>query len=60
MSISDMPTIKYAQNLGVIMDAAKEKIPEQFRIFDTYFMLLATIGGKLFTRQKKYLNRLHK
>ena len=55
-----MPTIKYAQNLGVIMDAAKEKIPEQFRIFDTYFMLLATIGGKLFTRQKKHLNRLRK
>ena len=28
VSISDMPTIKYCQNLGSIMDKAKEKIPK--------------------------------
>ena len=29
VSISDMPTIKYWQNLGSIMDKAKEKITKE-------------------------------
>ena len=28
ISISDMPTIKYWQNIGSIMDKAKKKIPK--------------------------------
>ena len=35
VSINDMPTIKYWQNLGSIMDKAKEKIPKECRIGDT-------------------------
>ena len=60
MSISDMPNIKYLQNLGSMMDKAKEKIPKQYRIGDTCFTSLETIGGNLFTRHPKNLNRLHK
>ena len=37
VSISDMLTIKYWQNLGTIMETAKENIHKQFRIGDTCF-----------------------
>ena len=42
------------------MDKAKENIPKQCRISDTCFTSLATIGGNLFTRHPKNLNRVHK
>ena len=45
VSISDMPTIKYWKHFGSMMDKAKEKIPKKFRIGDTYFTSLVTIGG---------------
>ena len=60
VSISDMPTIKYWQNLGSIMDKSKEKITKQFIIDDTCFMSLATVGGNLFRRHLKNPNRVHK
>ena len=60
LSISDMTTLKYWQNLGSIMDKAKQRIPKQFRIVDTCFTSLETIGGNLFTRHPKNLNHLHK
>ena len=60
VSISDMPDIKYWQNLGIIMDKAKEKIPKQYRTGDTCFTSLATIGGNLFTRHPKNPNHVHK
>ena len=41
-------------------DKAREKIPKQFRIGDTCFRSLANIGGNLFTRHLKNLNRVHK
>ena len=44
MSISDMPSVKYWQNLGKILDTAKEKIPKKCRISNTCFTSLATIG----------------
>ena len=43
-----------------MMDKAKEKIPKQCIIGDTCFTSLATIGGNLFTRHPKNLNRVHK
>ena len=60
VSISDMPTIKYWQNLASIMDKAKQKIPKECRIGDTCFTSFATIGGNLYTRHVKNLNRLHR
>ena len=60
VSISDMPTIKYWQNLEKIMDTAKEIIPNECRIGDTCFTSLATIGGNLYTRHANNLNLLHK
>ena len=60
ISISDMPTIKYCQNLGTMMDTEKEKIPKQFGISDTCFTSLETIGGNLFTRHPRKLNNAHK
>ena len=60
VSISDMSTIKYWQNLGTIMDAAKDNITKQWKIDDTYFTSLVTIGENLFTRHPKNLNILHK
>ena len=45
VSISDITTVKYWQNLVTSMDTAKEKIPKQCQIVDTCFMSLATIGG---------------
>ena len=35
VSIGDMPTIKYWQNLEIIMDLKKENIPKQCIIGDT-------------------------
>ena len=35
VSISDIPTIKYWQNLVIFMDTAKGKTPKQCRIGDT-------------------------
>ena len=55
-----MPTIKYWQNLGSFMDTAKKKIPKKIRIGDACFTSLANIGGKLFTRNPKNLNSIHK
>ena len=42
------------------MDKAKEMIPKECRIGDTYFASFATIGGKLFPRHAKNLNHVHK
>ena len=42
------------------MDKAKEIIPNECRIGDTCFTSLATIGGNLYTRNAKNLNRVHK
>ena len=41
------------------MDKAKEMIPKECRIGDTYFTSFATIGGNLYTRHAKYLNHVH-
>ena len=60
VSVSDMPTIKYWQNLGKTMKKAKEMIPKEFIIGDTCFTSLATIGGNLYTIHAKNLNCLHK
>ena len=48
VSMIEMPTIKYWQNLGRIMNEAKMVIPKECRIGDTCFTSLATIGGNLF------------
>ena len=37
VSISDMQTIKYWQNLGSMTEKSKENIPKQCRISDTCF-----------------------
>ena len=42
------------------MYTAEEKIPKQFWFGDTFFTSLATIGGNLFTRHPKNINRVHK
>ena len=55
-----MPTIKYWQNLGRIMEETKVMIPKECRIGDTCFTSLATIGGNLYTRHVKNLNHVHK
>ena len=55
-----MPTIKYWQNLGSIMEKEKENIPKQCIIGDTCFTSLGTIGGNLFTRYLKNINHVHK
>ena len=60
VSIKYMPTIKYWQILGSMMDKSKDKITKQCRIGDTCFTSLATIGGNLFTIHTKNLNRVHK
>ena len=59
VSISDMLAIKYWQNLGSILDKAKDNIPKQCRIGDTCFTSFATIGGNLFTRYPNNLNHIH-
>ena len=59
VSIYDMPTIKNWQNLGRTMEKTKDKIPKEFRIGDTCFMSLATIGGNLFKRHSNNLNHVH-
>ena len=56
----EMPTIKYWQNLGRIMEEAKLMIPKECKIGDTCFTSLATIGGNLYTRHTKNLNHVHK
>ena len=56
----EMPTIKYWQNLGRIMNEAKMMIPEECRIGDTYFTSLATIGGNLYKRHANNLNHVQK
>ena len=53
VSISDMPSIKYQQNLGKCLDTAKQKIPKQCRIGDTCFKALETIGGNVYKRHQK-------
>ena len=60
VSMSEMPTIKYWQNLGSTMDKAKEMIPKECRIGDTCFTSLANIGGNLYSRHRKNLNHVHK
>ena len=45
VSINDMPTMKYRQSLGIMMDKATEKITKQCRIGDTCFTSLENIGG---------------
>ena len=60
VSISDMPTIKYWQNLVNTMEKAKYTILKECRIGDTCFTSLETIGGNLYTRHAKNLNNVHK
>ena len=60
VSISYMPTIKYWQNLGIIMDKAKEKIPKECRIGDTCFTSSTTIGVNLYTRHTNNINPVHR
>ena len=43
-----------------MMDKAKEMIPKQFKIGDTCFTSLATIGVNLFTINPKNINNSHK
>ena len=43
-----------------MMDKTKENIHKQFRIGDTCFTSLATIGGNLFTRYPNNINHVHK
>ena len=60
VSIYDMPTIKYWQNIGRTMEKSKEMIPKECRIGDVCFMSLVTIGGNLYTRHANNLNNIHK
>ena len=60
VSISDMPTIKYWQNLGIMIDKSKEEITKQCIIGDTCFTSFSTIGDNLFTRHLKNINHVHK
>ena len=55
-----MPTIKYWQNLGSMIDKSKEEIPKQCRIGDTCFTSFSTIGDNLFTKHPKNINHVHK
>ena len=55
-----MPTVQYWKILGSFGDKAKEEIRKQYRIGDTCFTLLATIGGNLFTIYLNNLNHFHK
>ena len=55
-----MPTKKYWQNLGIFMGNAKDNIPKQFRIGDTSFTSLTTIGGNLRTRHPKNCTHVQK
>ena len=60
VSISDISTVKYWQNLGRIMEEAKVMTPKECRIGDTCFTSLATIGGNLYTRHPNNLSHVHK
>ena len=60
VSMSDMPTIKYWQNLVSTMDKAKDIIPKECRIGDKCFTSFATTGGNLYTMHANNLNDLHK
>ena len=60
VSIGDIPTVKYWQNLGRIMEEAKVMIPKECRIGDTCFASLANIGGNLYTRHVNNPNNVHK
>ena len=42
------------------MDNAKERIPKQCIIGDTFFTSLATIGSNLFTISPNNINHVHK
>ena len=53
VSISDMPNIKYWQNVGKVFDTAKENIPKKCMIGDACFTSLSIIGGDLYTIHKK-------
>ena len=60
VSISDMPTIKYSQNLGRTTEKSKEMIPKECRIGDICFTSLATIRGNLYTRHANNVNNVNK
>ena len=60
VSISDIPSVKYCQNLGKVLDTEKEKIPKKCRIGDTCFTSLANIGVNLYTRHPETINHIHK
>ena len=47
VSIREIPSVKYWQNLRKVLDTTKEKIPKKYRIGDTCFMSLETIGGNI-------------
>ena len=53
VSISDMPSLNFWVTLQKIIVHEKDKIPEEFRIGDRCFALLANNGGNLFTRHTK-------
>ena len=55
VSISDMPNVRYWQDLERIILLAKYKIQKEDRIVDTCFKSLATVEGNLFTRHPKIL-----
>ena len=60
VSIREIPSVKYWQNLRKVLDTTKEKIPKKYRIGDTCFMSLETIGGNIYTRHPKNLNDVQK
>ena len=55
-----MPSIKYWQNLGFVLDTAKENIPIQCSIGDTCFTTLVNIEGNLYIRHTQNSNHVHK
>ena len=55
-----MPTVKYWQNLGRNTEKETAVIPKEYRIGDTCFTSLATIGGNLHTRHVKNVNHVRK
>ena len=47
-------------SIRFFLDKAKDNIPKQYRIGDTYFTSLTTIVSNLFTKYQNILNHVHK
>ena len=60
VSISDVPSIKYWKNLVKVLDTAEANIPKKFRMDDTCFMPLETIGVNLYTIKPNCFNNVYK